>query len=83
MKKKTLLLALAAIVAMPALAIAGVGGDPIDWTPTVPKAGNDQDATGALVLLGLLGMVIAGSALNGRTTGKATMVPPTELEEEN
>lgn len=63
-------------IAFASQALAGA----ITWEPS-PEVTESGDATAALVLLGLIGMVIASAQLTGRA--KAPLPEPIIIDEEN
>ena len=87
MKKISAILATAFLVAAPATAFAGMSVDPgpITWEPVGPKMeqpSGDSDMLPALILLGVIGMVVAGGQLGGMATRNNTTMLPDEVIEE-
>ena len=75
------------ILAAAALSFAPVMASAVAWTPPTPEPepeveASDGDMMPALILLGLIGMVIAGTQMGGMATrGEQTMLPGAPVDE--
>ena len=78
--KIKVLIAAAVIGLAPVSAIAGMAWVPLDPEPEVSSS--EGDIMPALILLGLIGMVIAGTQMGGMATrGEQTMLPGAPVDE--
>ena len=76
--RKIILAASAAVLLGAPAAIAGT----VTWDGPKTKMSNDNDSTPALILLGLLGVVIASTAMGGLATRNDTEMLPGEAVDE-